>query len=240
MNIFVYVVSYVLFGGDIPQIDVVLLTNQDINASNGYFKNMVSPLHMLTFWLCNKLGLDKEFNNNKRLYGMIKKKLKEVVLERQNAKDYQFGSNAVDLLILKNRDLKAQGLEDQIMSYEQMADSIMSIILAGIDASRNLTESCLYNLSRDQDLQRRLRETISKEILKDGEREGDKEYDNSELLNALITEELRLNSGVPMGLHRKIVKTYTIHKGDLVVVWSFLSPPSKESLKSLKRGRTSI
>ena len=112
-NIFTDIVSFVLFGGEIPEIDGVLLATQIITTIGGYFKNRSSFMHIATRGLATKIGLDTEFNHFERLYYKIIKKLKDVVKERENSKDYIFGRNAIDLLILKNRELEAQGKGDK-------------------------------------------------------------------------------------------------------------------------------
>ena len=222
-QIFTEMVSFILFGGEIPEVDGILVIDQIIAVINSFFKNATSPLHMASFGLSTKLGLDSEYNQAHELYQKIMNKIKEVVRERENTKGYQFGSNAVDLLILKNRSLKAQGKAGEVMNDDQIAANIFSIIFGGIDTSRNLTESALYKLSMEPELQSRLRETVRNQVLDTGDGEEYAKYDNSPLLDAFIKESLRLYSPITFTLHRKVTKNfkvgkYTIYKGDLVTL----------------------
>ena len=223
MKIFTDMVSFVLFGGEIPEVEGALVVDQIIAVTTGFFKHVTSPLTLFSFGFSAKLGLDSEFKEVNKLFKKIIEKLKEVVKQRENTKGYQFGSNAVDLLILKNRELEAQGKTDQMMDPDQLAENIFTIIFGGIDTSRNLTESALYKLSMDQELQTRLRETIRKEVLDTGNGEEYTKYDNSPLLDHFIKEALRLYSPIPFTMHRKVTKNfklgeYNIYKGDLITV----------------------
>ena len=222
-DIFTDIVSFVLFGGQIPKIEGELLVNLIDKSFNDYFNNRTSFLHIITGGLSTKLGLDSKFNEAERIYRKTVKKVKEVVKWRENDPNYQLGCNAIDLLILKNRDLEAQYKPGEKMTYDQIADNILSIVFAGMDTSRNLTESSLYKLSRDSGLQQGLREAVREQVLSTGEGKDYDMYDNSELLDAFIKEALRLFSPTSMSFHRRILKTfklgqYTINKGDFVVV----------------------
>ena len=115
LELFSEVVSYVLFGGEIPQIDDEPLVNHIEEVVVGYFKNYTSNLNTATLGVLTKLGFDKEFNHSHELYEKILDKLKEVVRDRANRKGYEFGCNVVDLLILKNRELEAQGKTNEMM-----------------------------------------------------------------------------------------------------------------------------
>ena len=222
-NIFTDMVSFLLFGGEIPDVDGAKIVDQIKAVIRGYFNNYKSPLNIVTLGLSTKLGLNFEFNKVTKLYKKIIDKLKEVVRERENTKGYQFGSNAVDLLILKNRELEAQGKTDQMMTYDQIAENIFIIIFGGMDTSRNLTESALYKVSSDTELQKKLRKAVKEEVLDTGRGEDYHKYDNSPLLDAFVKEALRLYSPISFTIHRKVTKKfklgpYTINRGDFVVV----------------------
>ena len=167
-KIFTDMVSFVLFGGEIPEVEGVLIVDQIKDVIEGSFKNKLDPLNLLSFELYSKLGLSPEFNKVKVMYRKIIKKLKEVVKERENKKNYQFGSNVIDLLILKNRELEAQGKRDQMMGYDEMAQNIFSLIFGGMDTSRNMTETALYKLSMEPELQSKLRKAARSQVLGTG------------------------------------------------------------------------
>ena len=222
-DIFSDMVSFVLFGGEIPEVDGVMLVNQIDKVINGCYKNLTSFPHIATLGLWTKLGLDPDYNQIMKLYRQIIKKLKEVVKERENSKTHQFGSNFVDLLILKNRELEAQGKIDEIMSYDQIADTIFALIFAGTDTTRNVTESSLYKLSTDPQLQKDMREVVRKEVFDTGNGEQYKKYVESKMLKIFMKEALRVFMPASMSFHRKITKTftlgpYTISKGDFLIV----------------------
>ena len=222
-DIFEEMVSFILFGGEIPKLDGVILVNQIDKVIGGFFNNMKSPLNILTLGVSTKLGLDSEFNQIKELYRRIIEVLIEVIKKRDSSEDYEFGSNAVDLLILKKRQLEAQGKADLAMTYEVIAQNVFTMIFAGVDTTRNLTESSLYHLSKEKELQQQLRETIRKEVLDTGRGEDYDKYDNSPMLDMFIAEALRVYTPASMSFHRKISKTfklgqYTIYKGDHLIV----------------------
>ena len=221
--IFADSVSYVLFGGEFPEVDGQPLVNHIGSLSSAYFANSISSLNAITMGLSTKLGLDPEFNKAKQLMERVIQKIKQVVIERENNKNYQFGCNTVDLLILKNRELEAQGKTELVMNREQIANNIFAMIFAGMDTSKNFTEACFFKLSHDQALQEQLRQSVRKEILDTGNGEVYDKYVQSELLENLIKESLRLWTPAAMSFHRRIVKTfklgpYTLHKGDLVIL----------------------
>ena len=223
VDIFTDSVSYVLFGGEIPQVDGEPLVNHIENVVGGYFVNHTSNLHTATLGLSTKLGFDKNFNATQKLYKKIIDKLKAVVRERENNKNYQFGCNVVDLLILKNRELEAQGKVEEMMDLHEIAANIFTMVFAGMDTSRNLTEAALYKLSFEPELQGVLRDTVRKEILDTGKGEVYENYDHSQFLESFLKETFRLYGPASMTFHRQILKTfklgpYTIHKGTILLI----------------------
>ena len=209
-NLYSDLVSFVLFGGEVPDVDGVMLIEQIDRVIDGSHKNFISFLNIATLGLSTKLGLDSEYNKTKRLYNRIIKKLKEVVKERETSKTYKFGCNAVDLLILKNRELEAQGKGEETISYDKIAASIFSIIFAGTDTTRKLTESSLYMLSSKPQLQQEMREAIRRDVLGTGSGSEYQDYVNSPLLEAFMKESLRVHTPALMTFHRKITKTFKL------------------------------
>ena len=217
------VVSFAIFGGEIPEVEGVTLASQMEFTLNGFYKNRTSFLHIATGGLYSKFGIDPNYNEVLRVYHKIIKKLKEVIRSRENLTNYEFGNNAVDLLILKKRDLEAQGRSDQMMNYEQLAQNIFSIIFAGTDTTRSFTESILYKLSLEPKLQRELRDCIRKQISGQAQGEDSTFFEGSEFFQDFLRESLRLYSPASMSFHRKILKRfslgpYTINKGDYLIL----------------------
>ena len=213
--------NYVLFGDEFPELDSKPLIDQIEYLIEEYFFTEVSPENILTLGLSTKLGFDSEYNKAKLLFDRVVQKVKQVIRERENNKNYQFGCNTVDLLILKNRELEAQGKTELVMTREQIVDNIFMMVFTGVETSRSLTDGCFFKLSRDQALQQQLRESVRKEVLDTGNGDVFDKYDQSELLERFIKESLRLWPPVPITPQRKIAKTfklgpYTLYKGDYI------------------------
>ena len=222
-DIFNDLVSFILFGGEIPEVDGVMLAHKIDIVIDGFYRNYTSPLHIITQGLSTRLGLDSEYNEVKRLFNKISKKLKEVIRERENDKDREFGCNALDLMILKNRELEAQGKREQMMNYDQMADNVFSMIFAGTDTTRSLTESTIYMLSKELDLQKEFRGIIRSQVLDTGNGEDYDKYENSTHLATFMKEALRILGPSALSFQRRVLKTfklgpYTVSKGDFVII----------------------
>ena len=222
-DIFNDLLSFVLFGGEIPEVEGVKLAHQVEIVNDAIFRNFTSPLHLVTQGLSTRLGFDSEYNHAKILFKTVIKKLKEVIRERENSKTHKFGCNIIDLMILKNRELEAQGKRDQILNYDQMTHTIFSMIFAGTETTRTLTESTLYKLSTDPELQTKLREVVRKEVLDSGNGDDYEKYNNSAPLAAFMKEALRVLGPTSISFQRLVLKTfklgkYTISKGDLVMI----------------------
>ena len=222
-GIFNDTVCFVLFGGEIPKVDGVLLAYQIDLVVNGFYKNTTSPLHIATQGLSTKLGLDSEYNEVQNLFKKIIDNLIEVTKARENEKDRQFGCNVIDLMILRNRELEADGKRDQMLSYENMAHNIFGMIFAGTDTTRSVTEGALYKLSKEPELQKEYREIVRNQVLDTGKGEDYDKYSTSAPLAAFMKEALRVLGPSALSFQRKILKTfklgpYTISKGDLVAI----------------------
>ena len=221
--VIVDIVSFVLFGGEIPEVEGVPMVNQIDATIQGWFKNRTSLLHVATGGLSTKLGLDSEFNRIEQVYQKLTKTVKEVVSSRDSSEEYALGSNVVDLLILKNRQLKAAGKHDQVMSLDKIAENIFVMIFARMDTSRNLTESALYKLSFEPELQSKLRDSVRRVVVGCGGGLEYQKYDQSGLLNLFIKESLRLYSPILFSFNRKILRDfelgqYKFSKGDNLIV----------------------
>ena len=109
------------------------------------------------------------------------------------------------------------------MTYDQLADNIFLIIFAGMDTSRNLTESSLYKLSMEPGLQKELRDSVRKVVLDSGDGEDYTKYVSSFMLDAFMKEALRVYTPASMSFNRLILKDfelgpYKIYKGDFLII----------------------
>ena len=178
-DIFNDTVSFVLFGGKVPKVEGVVFASQMDVVIEGFYKNYTSPLHIATQGLSTRLGLDFEYNKVKKLFKKIVKRLTEVIKDRENENGRELGCNVVDLMIQRNRELEAQGKRHQMLDYENMAHNIFGFIFAGTDTTRNLTESALYKLSLEPELQKEFRDITRSEVLDTGDGVDDDKYENS-------------------------------------------------------------
>ena len=226
-SIFKDVVSLVLFGGEIPEVDGETMVNQIIKVTEGYFHNSTSIPHIITGGWSSKLLPSKEFAEINAIHQKVIRKLREVVTYRMNSKEYTPGCNAVDLLIAKNNSLQEQGKTDQMLTMEEIIDNIYVVIFAGMDTSKNLTQFSLTELSKQRDIQSKLRKDVHGEIFGKGLGDGFDEYDQCELLDIFLKESLRVYTPGWIGAYRKVVKSfklgpYKIHKGSMIFI-SFIT-----------------
>ena len=222
-DLFNDMVSYVIFGGEIPELEGAPLANLIDKVAEGFFKNYSSPLHIATLGLSTRLGLDFEYNQVKKLFRRIINKVKEVIIERENEKDREFGCNVIDLMIQKNREREAQGQNDPF-DYEEIAQGVFGMVFAGTGTTRSLTEASIYKLSTEPELQKQFREIARNQVLDTGNGEDYDKYENCAPLAAFMKEALRVIGPTGFGFQRLVLKNfklggkYTIGRGDVVLI----------------------
>ena len=223
LSIITEIAGLVLFGEEVPKVNGVELTELIIKSITNVISTSGKLPNLLTMKMYRRLGFQPEFNEAMRLKEIINKKLSETVLRRTNSKTYQRGVNVIDLILNKNDELEAEGRSQERLSPLEIIHNIYILIFAGVDTTKNTTESCLYQLSRRAGLQARLRVHLSEKLFGNGLERNYDSYDDCELLGGFLKENLRLYSPAWTGFPRIVTKDfnlgkYRIYKGTSIFI----------------------
>ena len=230
-SIFRDVVTFVLFGGDVPMVEGLSIIDQIENMIVGYFKyNTGNLAHRLTGGLSSKLGLNAEFNRLERIHDKIKTIIKDIYNNRKNSKEYVKRLNVIDLLIDHNNKMEAEN--GRVLTIEQIVSNIIVMIFAGVDTSKNVTRNCTVELANNPDIQSDLRAAARAQIFsKEGGSEDYDAYVELEILDNFVTEALRLYTPAWINFLHLVKKDfkmgkYKISKGTAIRI-SFITLQSK-------------
>ena len=222
MELFSEIVGLTLFGEKMPKVEGKPISTLIEEVANGYFKNNTSLLHFFSGGVTTKLGLSPLFNELEKSRRKIYQKIEKVVKER-SSQGYQRGLNVIDLIITKNEQLQSEGRTEEVLTMEEIVDTIIVVIFAGVDTTRSLTQFAINHLSKDLQLQDLVRATVKNEIFDTSSQDDYDAYASCKILNNFIKEALRLYSPVWLGVMRRATKDFKlgqfeIGKGSVLTV----------------------
>ena len=213
-NIFRDIVSFVLFGDNVPKVDGLSIIDQIENIVVGYFMyNSTSLAHKLTGGLYTKLGLSAEHNRLEALDKKICSLIKDIINSRKNSKEYKRSINVIDLLLAHNEKVEAQGQPQKSLTIDQIVSYIKVMIFAGFDTSKNITLNSTDVLANNPDIQSALRSCVRENIFdKEGGEESYDAYVELQLLDNFVTEALRLYTPAWVNLLHMVYKDFKMGK----------------------------
>ena len=222
-EIFTDLVSYVLFGEDVPLVGGVKLTKLIVDAIGVWMQTSRTTLNILTFGLYRRMGFDPNYLRAKDQFSLIKKTIQETIQERKNSAGYVRGVNAIDLILDKNEKLEEEGKPEMKLSMDSIVDTMILLIFAGMDTSKNTSEFSLYHLSKNQALQERLRAEVVEKINNEGQKYSYEAYDENVLINLFLKEILRVDGPAWISFSKHVTKDfklgrYTIYKGTILII----------------------
>lgn len=187
-----------LFGGHdsvtIPLIDGIILTEYIAMFVKNTAKVVNNPLYWLTFGMVHKLQLMKI---SREVFSM-KKKIVKVLLIIYNQRRKQ-GSlnkiNIIDIMIEGNQRVIDQGVEEDILSSDDIVEDLISFYVAAMDTVESSMRSSLYILSTKPELSNLLWNELYFDILKGDIRslhgDGELDLESLPLLTMFVKELLR-------------------------------------------------
>ena len=200
----------------IPTLDGKMYSVYAQEFFNKGISALKNPFNILTkhFFYLNKLNSDGR--------QMAKMKLK---MEDEMGKFYQkrlsssfekgLGNNLMDILIKKDQEMIKAGKPDEVFNAKIMASTTRAFYIAGYDTSKGNSSIGLCWLSRNPELQSKLRDAFH--TLEEPE-DGAIDLNSSDFVNNFIKENLRRFGPGQKTLPRLCLKTcklgkYTIRKG---------------------------
>lgn len=218
------IVDTILFGEDTknsPKVDgdSISIAIQNL-ARLDYSSSYNSLLNLLTFM---SLVGSKILPSNKKsrimtekIYKALKKMIDKRKIELKNGKKY--GINMLDLMLKHNKDCKE---EDKLSEKVMIANSV-TFQIAGIDTSKNSTESILNLLSLNPKMKKKFIEKAVNSIKIKGKNFYES-YEENEFLNSFVNEALRVFGPAVITFPRRVVKDmklggFKIKKGDKITI----------------------
>ncbi|KAI0152554.1 cytochrome P450 [Hypoxylon sp. NC0597] len=125
---------------------------------------------------------------------------------------------------LKDRDILSVALESGVFTEENLVDQLMTFLAAGHETTATAMTWAIYMLSKNPDVQKRLRAEIRERLPPiDSDREvTSQEIDQMPYLNAVCSEVLRYYSPVPLTLREAAVDTtiqgHKVPKGTAIIL----------------------
>ena len=182
--------------------------------------SMRKPLNILTkhFFFLNKLNSDGREFENMRL--RMQKEMGKFYRKRLVASQEKgLGNNLMDILIKRDQEMINKGKPDGVFSAKIMANTTRAFYIAGYDTSKGNSSIGLSWLSRNQELQSKLRDAF-KSLATSTETDFF-DFNSSDFVNNFVMENLRRFGPVQKTLPRRCLKTcklgkYTIKKGTTV------------------------
>lgn len=193
--------------------EVVCNAFSKINSYEGVY-------HMSNYFsygLAAKLGLVKGLKIGMELYNKAEAAVKKAYQERSAMPDKDLQTGILDLMVKYNRS-KPQFL----LSESDAIGYMVTFMFAGVDTTSRTLQSGLYFLALDKDLQKRIRDDVKTFNLRKSDLKFE-DLDQSEALNGLFKETLRLMSPAPITFERRIMKDFTLgeysfNKGDTILI----------------------
>ena len=211
------IVTFVLFGGEVAKVEGLSIIDQIESVVVGYYMHNATSLpHKLTGGLYTNLGLSSRFNRLKKTHSIIYERIKELINKCKGSRAVNRDRgppNVIDLLVEHNEKLEAHGLENEVLSMDEIVDNIVIMIFAGVDTSKNITYNCIQQLADSQQIQSDLRKSVKSEIFgKEGGEESYEAYNSLELLDDFITEALRLYGPAWINSYHLAIKDFKLGK----------------------------
>ena len=220
MKAFDEMVNVVFFGEKdreaIPTIDGKIYSVYVQEFFHKGISALEKPFNILTnhFFYQNKLNKEgrevgKMMRETQEAMGKFYKK--RLIHSKKNG----FGNNLMDLLIKKDQEMIKAGKPDQVFTPKTIATTTRALYLAGYDTSKGNSSIGLCWLSRNPELQSKLREAF--QTLGEPE-DGTIDLSSSDFVNLFLMENLRRFGPAYKTIPRVCLKTcklgkYTIRKG---------------------------
>ena len=179
--------------------------------------SMKKPFNILTkhFFYLNKLNSDGMQVEKMRL--RMEDEMGKFYKKRLSSSfDKGLGNNLMDILIKKDQEMIKAGKPDEVFSTKIMANTTRAFYIAGYDTSKANSSIGLCWLSRNQELQSKLRAAFRR--LGTFQEDGTIDLNSSDFVNKFVMENLRRFGPAQKTLPRLCLKTcklgkYTIKKG---------------------------
>ena len=225
LDIFEEFTFYILFGeNEVPKIEGEGLARALIHVLDLHKAEITHPLNILTADLPETLGLSPKAKEIKRRTDLINSAIIEFYEKAKKRKER--GLNLIDLMLSHNEQAKANGKFEDIISDDLIIGNILGFIFGGSDTTRLATNTHIYFLSKNSEIQEDLYQHLKSNFIEKGlENLTLEKLGSDERFNLHVKEAFRLHGPVLFTFRRNVIKDfrlkkYRIKKGDKIIISS--------------------